>query len=45
MKDYVFRYGDGTVTLPLDETHVLGELHGNKVPPIEDIPACLLYTS
>ena len=41
MKDYVFRYGDGTVTLPLDETHVLGELHGNKVPPIEDIPAAL----
>ena len=41
MKDYVFRYGDGTVTLSLDETHVLGELHGNKVPPIEDIPAAL----
>ena len=41
MKDYVFRYGDGTVTLPLDESHVLGELHGNKVPPIEDIPAAL----
>ena len=41
MKDYVFRYGDGAVTLPLDETHVLGELHGNKVPPIEDIPAAL----
>ena len=41
MKDYTFRYGDGTVCLALDEKQVLGELHGNRVPPIEDIPAAL----
>ena len=41
MKDYTFRYGDGTVCLALDEKQVLGELHGNHVPPIEDIPAAL----
>lgn len=41
MKDYTFRYGDGTVSIPLDEKNVLGELHGNRVPPIEDIPAAL----
>ena len=41
VKDYVFRYGDGTVSVPLDETHVMGVLHGNKVPPLADIPAAL----
>ena len=41
MRKYTFRYGDGTVQIPLDEKNVLGELHGNKVPPIEDIPAAL----
>ena len=41
MKNYTFRYGDGTVSIPLDEKNVLGELHGNRVPPIEDIAAAL----
>ena len=41
MKEYTFRYGDGTVKIPLDERGVLGELHGNRVPPIGDIPAAL----
>ena len=41
MKKYTFRYGDGTVEIPLDEKNVLGELHGNRVPAIEDIPAAL----
>ena len=41
MRKYTFRYGDGTVEIPLDEKNVLGELHGNRVPAIEDIPAAL----
>ena len=41
MKEYQFAYGDGTVTLPLDGCNILGELHGNKVAPIEDIRAAL----
>ncbi len=41
MKNYSFRYGDGTVSIPLDEKNVLAELHGNRVPPIDDIPAAL----
>ena len=41
MKTYTFRYGSGTVSASLDETHILGELHGNRVPAIEDIPAAL----
>ena len=41
MKKYTFRYGDGSVSLSLDERQVLGELHGNHVPPIGDIPASL----
>ena len=41
MRKYTFRYGDGTVEIPLDEKNVLGELHGNRVPAIEDIPTAL----
>ena len=41
MKNYTFRYGDGTVQIPLDEKNVLGELHGNRFPAIEDIPAAV----
>ena len=41
MRKYTFRYGDGTVEIPLDEKNVLGELHGNRVPAIMNIPAAL----
>lgn len=41
MKDFTFRYGDGTVTVPLDERCILGELHGNQTPALADIPAAL----
>ena len=37
MKDYQFAYGHGSVTIPLDESHVLAELHGSPVPPVQDI--------
>ena len=41
MQDFTFRYGDGTVTASLDETHILGVLTGNKCPPVSDIPSAL----
>lgn len=41
MKEYTFRYGEGTVAIPLDERSVLDELHGNRVPAAQDIPALL----
>ena len=34
MQDFTFRYGDGTVTASLDETHILGVLTGNECPPV-----------
>lgn len=44
MKTYEFAYGRGHVTLPLDETNVLAELHGSETPPISDIRAALFAT-
>lgn len=41
MKNYSIRYGDGAVSIPLDEKNVLGELYGHHTPPIDDIPAAL----
>ena len=41
MKEFTFRYGDGSVTASLDEKNILGVLHGNKVPPLADLPQAL----
>ena len=41
MKRFSFRYGSGTVTAELDESHILGELRGREIPPAADIPALL----
>lgn len=41
MKTYAFEYGSGTVEVPLDEAQVKMELHGNRVPPVENIEAAL----
>ena len=41
MKRFTFKYGDGTVTADLDEKNILGVLHGNRVPEIDDIPSAL----
>jgi len=41
MRDYTLPYGDGTVTIPLDETQVLAELHGSRVEALDDIRAAL----
>lgn len=40
-KDYVFRYGDGTVTIPLEENDVT-VLHGQETPPAKDIRQLVL---
>ncbi len=36
MKEYSFRYGDGFVSLPLNEKNIEAELKGNDVPAIPD---------
>lgn len=41
-KDYVFKYGESEVRLPLEQSCVTAELHGVSVPPIADIRAALL---
>ena len=41
MKQYTFPYGDGQVSLELDERQVLGVLRGHETPPIEDIGRAL----
>ena len=41
MKSYQFAYGDGSISLPLNEDSVLAELHGNTVEPLADIRAAL----
>ncbi|MBR3504049.1 MAG: nickel-dependent lactate racemase [Clostridia bacterium] len=41
MKNFTFRYGDGAVSVPLNEENILAELHGNRVPAVADIPAAL----
>ena len=42
MKDFTFRYGDGSVTAALDEKNILGVLHGNAVPPLADPAGALI---
>ena len=37
MKEYTFAYGNGSVTIPLDESQVQAELYGNNIPGIPDI--------
>ena len=37
MKEYTFAYGDGSVTIPLDENQVKYELTGNRIPALPDI--------
>ncbi len=41
-KEYQFAYGKGSITLPLDESAVLGVLRGNDYPPLPDIRAALI---
>lgn len=41
MKEYTFAYGDGSVTIPLDEGQVKAVLRGNAVPALPDIRAAV----
>ncbi|MBQ0037600.1 MAG: nickel-dependent lactate racemase [Clostridiales bacterium] len=41
---YSFAYGDGSVSLPVDESCVIGQLHGNEIPPVGDIKEALYRT-
>ena len=41
MKTYDFAYGNGTVSVPLEEANILAELHGNTVEPIKNIKEAL----
>ena len=41
MKNYTFKYGDGIITLPLEEQSVIAELTGKQTPPIADIKAAV----
>lgn len=44
MKNYSFRYGTGTVELPLPETQILATLQGKETPALPDIRAALWET-
>ena len=40
-KDYIFRYGDTTVSIPVEESQVIGVIDGNDVEPVADISKAL----
>ena len=42
MKIYSFAYGDGIVTIPLDERQVIGELSGNEIPALCDLRSAVI---
>ena len=41
-KEYTFRYGSTSVTLPVEENQVIGVIEGNDVKPLEDIEGALV---
>lgn len=41
-KEYKFRYGNTTVSLPVEENQVIGVIEGNEIEPIKDIRGALL---
>ena len=41
-KEYNFRYGNTTVSLPVEENQVIGVIEGNEIEPIKDIRGALL---
>ncbi|MCQ2566562.1 MAG: nickel-dependent lactate racemase [Clostridia bacterium] len=44
IKNYMFEYGETTVSVPVDESDVIGELKGKKIPTIADEDLCaVLY--
>ena len=43
-KDYQFRYGSTSVTIPVEESQVIGVIDGNKTEPLKDIKGTLINT-
>ena len=41
MKEYTFAYGDGSVTIPLEERDITAVLSGNEIPALPDIRAAV----
>ena len=41
-KDYQFRYGSTTVTIPVEEDQVIGVIDGNSTKPLSDIKGALI---
>ena len=41
-KDYQFRYGSTTVTIPVEEDQVIGVIDGNSTKPLADIKGALI---
>ena len=44
MKEFIIPYGDGSVTVPLDEKQVMAVLEGNDVPALPDLRAAVRKT-
>jgi len=40
IKNYPFEYGESTVSVPVEENDVIGELKGKKIPAIADEDLC-----
>ena len=41
-KNYTFRYGDTSLSIPVEEDQVIGVLEGNNTTPIGDIKGSLI---
>ena len=42
MKEYKFRYGNTSVSIPVDESQVIGVIEGNDTTPLSDISGALM---
>ena len=41
-KEYTFRYGSSSVSLPIEEDQVIGVINGNETKPLDDIAGALI---
>ena len=42
MKEYKFRYGNTSVSIPVDESQVIGVIEGNDTTPLSNISGALM---
>ena len=40
-KNYQFRYGSGTVSLPIEENQIISVIEGHETKPLDDIKSAL----